>query len=230
MTSAPPKFACTSAPTAQPPSAAGSRRDAVPMPPFQPKAMVPVPAPTLPSATGPPVAATRAASMCACVTPRARISFSRPSLVSPTTALTLRTSWLPGCASVQSTSASTARPTASVLVSRIGVSSSPSSCSCVTPAILPKPLKAKTPAGTRWAKGLPACGRIAVTPVRVPCPSITVQCPTRRPATSVMAFSGPGGRMPGARPSSRARGMRGTSLWRGAALHPPPALPTTLRR
>jgi hypothetical protein len=39
-----------------PPRLAGSRRDEVAMPPFQPKATVPVPAPTSPSSTGPPFA------------------------------------------------------------------------------------------------------------------------------------------------------------------------------
>jgi len=99
------------------------------------------------SATGPLPAPSSAASTCAAVTPRARMSFSRPSLVSPTTALTLTA---PGLrASVQSTSASTALPTARVLVSTMGVSSAPSSASCVAHAILPKPLMTESPAGTR---------------------------------------------------------------------------------
>ena len=51
--STPPKFVWTSTPTVQPPSDCGSTRDDVPIPPFQPNATVPVPAPTLPSATGP---------------------------------------------------------------------------------------------------------------------------------------------------------------------------------
>ena len=54
--STPPKLLCTSTPTVHPPSDSGRRRDDVPIPPFQPKATVPVPAPTLPSATGPLVA------------------------------------------------------------------------------------------------------------------------------------------------------------------------------
>src|SRR5256885_1252450 len=53
MVSTPPKLLCTSAPTVQPPSIRGSRRLAVPMPPFQPNATVPRPAPTAPSATPP---------------------------------------------------------------------------------------------------------------------------------------------------------------------------------
>src|SRR5689334_10538660 len=47
---------------------------------------------------------------------------------------------------------------------------------------------------------------MAVTPVRTSSPSITVTCPTRTPATSVIASSGPGGNTPGASPRSRARG------------------------
>jgi hypothetical protein len=75
------------------------------------------------------------------------MSFSRPSLVSPTTALTLTA---PGLrATFQSTSASTALPTARVVVSTMGVSSSPSSASCVAPAISLKPLMTESPAGTR---------------------------------------------------------------------------------
>ncbi len=45
-------------------SAAGSRRDAVPMPPFQPKQRVPVPAPTEPSSTGPAACALIASTTC----------------------------------------------------------------------------------------------------------------------------------------------------------------------
>src|SRR5262245_8181327 len=37
-------------------------------------------------------------------------------------------------------------------------------------------------------------------------PSFTVTCPTATPCTSVIAFRGPGAKMPGATPSSRARG------------------------
>ena len=70
------------------------------MPPLKPKQTVPVPAPTQPSATSPAEASRRAARTSARVTCRPRMSFSRPSLVSPTTALTDRTSSLPGWPSV----------------------------------------------------------------------------------------------------------------------------------
>jgi len=56
--SVPPKFDCTSTPTVYPPVV----RDAVPMPPLKPNAIVPVPAPTAPSSTVPPCAPWIAAS------------------------------------------------------------------------------------------------------------------------------------------------------------------------
>src|SRR6185437_10258373 len=80
-----------------------------------------------------------------------------------------------------------------------------SSRSCVTPVILPKPLPTCSAAGTRSRKTFPACGKIAVTPVRTESPSTTVVCPTRTPATSVIAFNAPGGKTPGFTPRSRAR-------------------------
>ncbi len=70
------------------------------MPPFQPKITVPVPAPTLPSSTGPPFAFLTAASTSSGVTFRPRMSFRYPSLVSPTTGLMDSTSSLPGSASM----------------------------------------------------------------------------------------------------------------------------------
>jgi len=93
-----------------------------------------------------------------------------------------------------------------VLVRTIGVSISPSSSTCVAPANLPKPLPTANPAGTLFWKRLPPCGRITVTPVRMPEPSTSVTCPTRTPSTSVMAFKAPGRSTPGATPMSRPRG------------------------
>jgi len=57
----PPKLLCTSTPTVQPPCAFASTREDVPIPPFQPNATVPVPAPMLPSPTAPPRASASAA-------------------------------------------------------------------------------------------------------------------------------------------------------------------------
>ncbi len=107
------------------------------MPPFQPKATVPVPAPTDPSATGPVRAAAMAARPSAVVTRRARMSLRPPSLVSPTTALTERTFSLPSWRKVQSIPAAAASGTESVLVRRIGASISPSSSIWVEPMNLP---------------------------------------------------------------------------------------------
>ena len=112
---------------------------------------------------------------------------------------------MPGCASSSATSASAARHTQSVHVSRIGVSSSPSSRTCVAPTSLPNPLPTWIAAGTRSKNRLPPCGRMAVTPVCTESPATTVACPTRTPATSVIAFSGPGRNTPGSTPSTRAR-------------------------
>ena len=88
------------------------------MPPFHPKATVPVPAPTAPSSTGPIVAPAMAAVTWSRVTWSPRMSFIPPSFVSPTTTFTDRTFSLPGCASVQRITASTAVPTDSVGVAR----------------------------------------------------------------------------------------------------------------
>ncbi len=176
------------------------------MPPFQPKARVPVPAPTLPSATGPGAACSIADRTSAGVTRRARMSFRAPSLVSPTSALTERTSSLPGWSSVQSMAPARPAATLSVLVRMMGVSMVPSSCTCSAPASLPNALPTKTaPATLSWNR-LPPCGRMAVTPVLMASPSTIVTCPTRTPSTSVMALRGPGSKTPGRRPTSRARG------------------------
>ena len=88
----------------------------------------------------------------------ARMSLSPPSLVSPTTALTLRTSSLPGQDSTSATTPSTAAPTARVLVRTMGDSIVPSSWTCVAPASLPKAFPTKIPAATLSRKTLPACG------------------------------------------------------------------------
>src|SRR6516225_11326054 len=123
-------------------------RELVPIPPFESKARVPVPAPMQPSATGPADAIWIAAITSALVTRRARISFKKPSLVSPTTAFTERTRSLPGSWSVHSTRPAMPSATERVLVRTIGVSISPSSSTCVAPANLPKPLPTANPAGT----------------------------------------------------------------------------------
>src|SRR5271157_4852148 len=55
---------------------------------------------------------------------------------------------------------------------------------------------------------------MAVTPVRTLSPRMRVVCPTLTPATSVMAFSGPGGNTPICTPRSRTRGR--PSVWANA--------------
>ena len=103
-------------------------REAVPMPPFSPKQMVPAPAPTAPSSTPVP-ADVMADNTCCCFTGRRAIWLSRPSLHSPTTGFKERRE-MPSCwqrFSVYSTSASDTRPTFNVLVSAMGVSMVPSS-------------------------------------------------------------------------------------------------------
>ncbi len=146
----------------------------MPIPPFQPKATVPAPAPTAPSCTGPSDADSSAETTCSGSIGRERMSLSPPSFVSPTSALSERTPSMPSRASIHSTMASAALQTHSVHVSRIGVSISPSSRTWVTPSSLPKPLPTWMAAGTRDVYGLPPCGRMAVTPVRTSGASTTV--------------------------------------------------------
>jgi len=145
----PPKLDWTSTPTVYPPSDVGSKRELVPIPPFQPNADVPVPAPTAPSSTGPVVAALSAALTSTGRIGRVRMSFRPPSFVSPTTGFMDRTRSMPSISSAHSTIASAAFHTHSVQVSRMGVSSSPSSRTCVTPSSLPNPLATYMAAGTR---------------------------------------------------------------------------------
>ena len=68
-----------------PPRSSGMTRDAVPIPPLNSWQTIPVPPPTLPSATAPPTAAARAARRCSARTWKPLMSLSRPSYVSPTT-------------------------------------------------------------------------------------------------------------------------------------------------
>src|SRR5581483_2965341 len=123
--------------------------------------------------------------------------------------LTLTASGFPR--SVQLISASATRGTLSVPVSRIGVSSTPSSATCAKPHVLPNPLSTNAAAGVFSRNGSPACVRIAVTPVRMASPSTSDACPTATPGTSVIAFSPPGGSDPRTIPTSRGR-RRGTLL------------------
>ncbi len=78
-----PKLASTSAPTTAPDP---TTRLALPMPPFQPKQTIPVPAPTAPCSTAP--AASSARATCAASTSKSRGSLSQLSSHSPTTGIT----------------------------------------------------------------------------------------------------------------------------------------------
>ena len=94
-----------------------------------------------------------------------------------------------------------------------GPSRKPASSIQVVPVISPLPFNENQPAKT-WSVDVLPRGRIAVTPVRTgpvptfsaPSPEMSVVIPTSTPATSVMAFSGPGVPSKGT-PRSRARGF-----------------------
>lgn len=96
------------------------------------------------------------------------MSLIAPSLHSMTTGFTVEVSrpMLGLAATARRISASTQAATPKVLVSRIGVSSVPSSATCISPADFPKPLMTSTAARGFRRNGSPGCGRIAVTPGR----------------------------------------------------------------
>ena len=98
------------------------------------------------------------------------------------------------------TSAVAAAPTLSVLVSRMGVSMVPSSSTCTSPMVLPKPLITADAARTLSRKRFPPWGSTAVTPVLMLPPSWMVAWPTVTPGTSVIRLRGPGVPLPIVRP------------------------------
>ena len=163
---------------------------------------MPLPAPTSPNPKSTRASA-NAAKTCSARTARCAMSFSPPSLHSATTGLTLRSA-MPSAShrrAIYSTIASWTRPTFSVFVSAIGVSSVPSSSICTSPAVLPKPLSTYDAAGSLFTNGLSAQGSTTVTPVLCVLVS-TVQCPTVTPGTSLSLFSGPRSIVPTRRPKS----------------------------
>src|SRR5690242_12550202 len=110
--------------------------------------------------------------------------------------------------------ASRTTPRLCVFVIITGPSRNPDSSTHVVPVISPLPLSDHDPANTGlFIEPLPR-GITAVTPVRtgpfpicsLPSPEISVVCPTVTPATSVIAFRGPGAPSNGT-PRSRARGF-----------------------
>ena len=107
-----PKFASTSTPTVP---SSGTTRLAVPIPPFQSKHVIPVPAPTAPSATAPPRAAASARPASAASTCTTALSDSQLSSHSATSGIT--TSVVPTAGSAATaavTAPSKMRPTAIV--------------------------------------------------------------------------------------------------------------------
>ena len=96
-----------------------------------------------------------------------------------------------GCASVQRTTASIAVPTAACWSGRSAIRWCPVPAPAWTRQVCrTRCRQTPRPAPCRETD-CRSCGRIAVTPVRTVSPPIIVVCPTRTPATSVMALSGP---------------------------------------
>jgi hypothetical protein len=182
------------------------------MPPLKPWQTIPVPPPTLPSATGPPRAPSRAAIACSAFTWKPLMSLSTPSQVSATTGSPHGCS--PGRDACHCRIASRTTPTLWVLVIAIGPSRNPLSCSHVVPVISPLPFSVNHAPNTASPLVLPR-GWTTVTPVRTgPLPTTEPSLlrdersvwPTSTPATSVIASSAPGvPPMSGTSPSSRAR-------------------------
>ena len=206
-----PKFARTSTPIVA--STSGTRRLDDPIPPFQPNATMPAPAPTHPCSTAPSCAAATAGQRHR--PPPARCGHRSTNCRRIRRRRESRRRPFPRGRSVAHASAtapSKTRPTAIVEVRNTGVSISPHSEIWRNPVSSPAPFNAATPAGTglrnrdAWAPGT-----IAVTPVlAIPRPSggggssrATVTCPTRTPATSVIAFAGPASRWPMQSPCRR---------------------------
>ena len=209
-------------------------REAVPMPPFHSQQIMPVPAPTAPSATGPAVAPSTAARTSSAEIWVRRASLSQESSHSPTMGMVTTSRPTDGSSSASSsTTASQARPTCIVDVSRIGVSSTPHSRTWIAEVSSPAPLSTATPAARPLRTTSPSGpGTMAVTPVRAtPRPTggsgssrQTVVWPTRTPGTSVMALPGPGGSRPISMPRSRARARGvGAGIGRTVPSRPPGA-------
>ena len=173
-------------------------RDDVPMPPFQPNAIVPVPAPTAPSATAPVVADVIADVTCSRVTCRPRMSLSAAVVRLADERVHRAHVLVAGLRERPAHDGVDRRADRRACWSgRSASRSCPSSSTCVDPASLPNALPTKTAPGTFSRKRLPPCGRMAVTPVRTVSPWTTVVWPTATPATSVIALCGPGVPAPG---------------------------------
>ena len=185
------------------------------MPPLNSLQIIPVPPPTLPSATAPPRAESSASKACSGFTWKPFMSFRWPSHVSATTGSDHRprvAAQAPPCLYCQAMTASRTTPTLWVFVIMTGDDRKPDSSSQVVPVISPLPFRVNQPPKTGSAFARPR-GKTAVTPVRtgpspttsLPSPLMIVLWPTSTPLTSVIAFSWPGVPSKGT-PRSRARG------------------------
>ena len=104
------------------------------MPPLNPWQTMPVPPPTLPSATEPPDASENASRTCSAVTCWPRMSLRKPSKVSPTTGSDHASSFADTAAIASRTT-----PTLNVFVIPIGVDRQPDSRIHSSPVSSPLP-------------------------------------------------------------------------------------------
>ena len=141
----------------------------MPIPPLKPWQIIPVPLPTLPSATGPAAAVASAWSTCSGLTCRPLMSLRIPSQVSPTTGSAQNGSGGRSRA-IAATIAPCTVPTSCVFVSATGVVKRPDSRIHAVPVSSPFPFSRCQPANTGSSHTRPSCGTTTVTPVRTgPC-------------------------------------------------------------
>ena len=136
------------------------------MPPLNSWQTIPVPPPTLPSATGPPVAVSSAARRWSGRTWKPLMSLSRPSYVSPTTGRAHHVAGDSARSTSAATRASRTTPTLWVLVIAIGVVSFPDSRTHSRPVSSPLPLSRWQPAKTGSFQSSGPRATTTVTPVR----------------------------------------------------------------
>ena len=128
----------------------------MPIPPLKPWQIIPVPLPTLPSATLPPDADSIAAKTWSGFTCSPLMSLSVPSHVSPTTGRLHASSAMSPRRIAHAISASRTTPTECVFVSPIGVVSRPDSRTHSSPVSSPLPLSRWQPANTGSLPGSPS--------------------------------------------------------------------------
>src|SRR5689334_6960813 len=152
------------------------------MPPLKPYETIPVPAPTVPSFTGPLTAPLSADTTSASDTCRPWMSLRRPSSHSATTGVKV-SSVMPisgYCAIIQVITPLATLGTFNVLVSAIGYSKNPDSLTQASPVISPVPLSTNDPAAT-FLCHTSSRGMTTVTPVRTgPWPGLSGPSPEIR--------------------------------------------------